>query len=179
MRVCSGHLITTGLETIMTVGLGVKLNEQKAQTFTIPHFSFLGTFLVFDSLIFLSSVRVWCAGSRSLCLQYQLQPVQTLQRVTMRRLNPMRKLSMVRTVLDLSSIAQPQVMNSYLIHHQSYPVLLLYTTAKNISIIFKAAFLFEAILHVCVSVCHKIFETASLQKLFFFKCIFIILTLLN
>lgn len=101
MRVCSEHLITTGLETIMTVGLRVKLNEQKAQTFTIPHFSFLGTFLVFDSLIFLSSVRVWCVGSHSLCLQYQLQPVQTLQRVTMRRLNPMRKLSMVRTVFKV------------------------------------------------------------------------------
>lgn len=104
MRVCSEHLITTGLETIMTVGLGVTLNEQKAQTFTIPHFSFLGTFLVFDSLIFLSSVRVWCVGNRSLCLQYQLQPVQTLQRVTMRRLNPMRKLSMVRTVFKVRCI---------------------------------------------------------------------------
>lgn len=83
---------------------GGEVKWTKTQTFTIPHFSFLGTFLVFDSLIFLSSVRVWCVGNRSLCLQYQLQPVQTLQRVTMRRLNPMRKLSMVRTVFKVRCI---------------------------------------------------------------------------
>lgn len=78
----------------------------------------------------------------------------------------MRKLSMVRTVFKVRCIIYRTAPGDEFIPYSSSELAsaLAVYYCKEYQYYFNAAFLFEAILRVCVSVCHKIFETASLQK---------------